>query len=256
MIRDIGNLKRQLGRGRAGGGPRLTPKNTASHYLAYQMGWAPLISDLRKLLTFQADVDKKLRELKNLYDGDGLQRRVRLKDWKATTSVTAFSNFPLDSSISSTARVNVVRYSTIERWGTVRWFPSALPDPRFSSKQLGSLARKLTYGINGISAKQVWDAIPWTWLIGWFSNADDFLQAHSNTIPLTHSTPCVMTKIETKTEWTRSDPQPHWAKGGYGSAGLSSKERTTSAGTLSATLPFLNRRQISILGALAIQRKR
>lgn len=255
MIRDIGNLKRQLQNTRRKGIQQVTAKNAASHQLSYQMGWEPLISDLRKLVDFQAQLDKKLQELEQLYNGGGIQRRIRSPAWRASKTEQVYTNFPIESTITGSALGDVIRYSTVERWATVRWYPTTLPDMRFSSKQMARLARDLVFGMHAISAKQIWDAIPWTWLIGWFSNVDEYIQAHSNTIPLTHSKPCIMTKTETKTVWIRKDAQL-WAKGGYGAAGYSTKERVISSGTLSATLPLLSKRQISILGALAIQRRR
>jgi len=255
MIRDIGNLKRQLQNTRKKGIQQVTAKNSASHLLSYQMGWAPLIGDLRKLLDFQAHVDKSMRNLQGLYNNGGLQRRVRLPEWKATTHEVRFSSLFMESGIHTGIRCRSEAVSTIERWGTVRWYPAGLPDPRFSSKDMAGLARDIAFGVHRPTIKQLWDAIPWTWLIGWFSNADDFMQAHSNTIPLTHSTPCVMTKIETRISYERADSQD-WLKGGRGVVGYSTKQRRTNSGSLSATIPFLNRRQLSILGALAIQRKR
>jgi len=255
MIQDIGKLKIQAKNIGKKGFQRVTPKNAASHYLSYAMGWSPLIGDLRKLLDFQAQVDKKMRELQNLYRNGGLQRRVRLPAWKAVKEFTIFNSIPCDSLVNSTISHRVTGTSEIERWGTVRWIPKSLPSPDFSSKDMARLARDLTFGMRGISTKQIWDAIPWTWLIGWFSNADEFLQAHSNSIPLEHSTPCIMTRTYTKTSWRRLDTIKV-VTGGDGDASLLEKSRVVSSGSLSATIPFLNRRQLSIIGALAIQRKR
>lgn len=255
MIRDIGHLKIQLRNLGRKGFQRIHAKNSANHLLAYQMGWAPLLSDLRKLLSFQSDVDKKMRELRQLYTKGGIQRRVRSQQWKANHDDVVFSSVPCDSAITTTIRHRVTRTSSIERWGTVRWIPTDLPSPDFSSKDLAKLARDLTFGMRGLQAKQAWDAIPWTWLIGWFSNVDEFIQARSNAIPLAHSTPCIMTSIYTKYSWVRLDAI-NQIEGGTGDASLSEKYRTTSSGSLSASIPFLNARQLSIIGALFIQRKR
>lgn len=254
MIRDIGNFKRQLANIRAKGVQQVTPKNAASHLLSYQMGWRPLISDLRKLLSFQADVNKKYIELQNLYNKGGIQRRVRNPSWTATQTLEG--NVTIESGLGDLIRCRRTGSTTVERWGTVRWKPSSLPKGGTSDQALAKLARDLTFGMNGISAKQLWDAIPWTWLIGWFSNCDEFFQAHFNTIPLSHSTPCVMTKRVTRADYTRLPGNHPQYTGGNGTVIFSTKERTVNGGSLSATIPFLNGRQLSILGALAIQRKR
>jgi len=256
MIRDIGNLKRQAHNIRMKGvsvGTNST--NAANHLLSYQMGWRPLISDLRKLVDFQSQVDKKMRELQNLYSNGGLQRRVRSPEWQASADEILHSSQTAQSSITTSITHRVSRFTMIERWGTVRWIPTALPDPRFSSKKMAKLARDLTFGLHGLHPKQVWDAIPWTWLVGWFTNADEYIQAHNNSIPLRHSVPCIMTRTISKYSWVRTDSNTS-ILGGNGDAGYSTKERVINGGTLSASIPFLNGRQLSILGALAIQRRR
>lgn len=258
MIRDIGRLRLQAANLRSKGVQRIHPKVAASHYLSYQMGWRPLISDLNKLLGFQAAVDKKLRELQALYNNGGIQRRIRSPQWKDTFQED-MGSITIDSGISAILNARVNRYVELERWGTVRWYPSVLPSERFDNRDLAKLARDLTFGMRGISTKQVWDAIPWSWLVSWFSNVDDFLQAHDNTVPLTHSTPCIMTKSFERRNYIREpgvDDPYTWVLGGSGANIVQVKTREMSGGSLSATIPFLNGRQFSILGALAIQRKR
>jgi hypothetical protein len=255
MIRDLGRLRIQ-GRNILNSGPqRIHPKLAANHYLSYTMGWAPLISDLRKLLSFQSQVDKKMRELENLYNNGGIQRRVRLPDWKASKTLSN-SSVTIESQLGILFHAKQEKVTTIERWGTVRWSPSSRPLGTYSRLKLQQLARDLTFGMKGISAKQVWDAIPWTWLVGWFTNVDDFLQAHDNRIPLTHSLPCVMTRTSTRDEYIRFPGEHPEFTGGQGVTLLETKSRVISAGSLSASIPFLTGRQFSILGALAIQRKR
>lgn len=253
MIKGIGDLRIQRKNFKKVGFQGIHPKVAANHYLSYVMGWSPLINDLLKLLEFQAEVDKKLRTLERLFNNGGLHRKVKSENWKSTQ--TASSSRTIESSLGALITVREDKFSTIERWGTVRWIPTVLPDNRFSSKKLAKLARDLTFGMNGISNKQVWDALPWSWLISWFSNVDTFLQAHDNQLPCTHSTPCVMTKIETQTSWTRTDNHL-WCHGGTGDRGFVQKFRTITSGSLSATMPFLSARQFSILGALHIQRRR
>lgn len=252
MIKGIGDLRIQRKNFKKVGFQGIHPKVASDHYLSYVMGWSPLINDLRKLLDFQAKVDKKLRELDNLFNNGGLHRRVKSGNWVSTQ--TGSSSRTIESGLGALITVREDKFSHIERWGTVRWLPT-VPSNHFSSKKLAKLARDLTFGMNGISSKQAWDAIPWTWLIGWFSNVDTFMQAYDNQLPCTHSTPCIMTKIETTTSWTRTDNH-QWCRGGTGERGYVEKFRTLSSGSLSATMPFLSARQFSILGALHIQRRR
>lgn len=256
MIRDIGRLKHLPARVRnlRYSSGKLNAKEVASHYLSYQMGWRPLIEDLQKLLGFQALVDKKLRELKQLNDNGGIQRKVRDRNWSA--SAQDEREIVLDSVWSTGFTSKETRITHVERWGTVRWSLPNRPDSRYSSKELARLARDLTFGMKGgISGKQAWDAIPWTWLIGWFTNFGTWLQANDNRIPLVHSKPCIMTKSETTYRWIRSDLRIG-VTGGEGAMGYSTKERVISSGSITASIPMLGKRHFAILSALAIQRKR
>ncbi len=249
MVREIGRLK-HLGRLRQ----TLTPgsKASASFFLSYQMGWAPLIRDLQKLLEFQALVDKKMRDLERLYNNGGLHRKVKSDEWTQTVTQSNAS-IAIESGIDSGLLARSDTTTTAKRWATVRWYPASQPSTRHSNQELQRLARELAFGTR-IGTKTVWDAIPWTWLIDWFTNCGDFVQAHDNRIPLSHSTPCVMTEITTKRSWTRTDSIQ--CNGGNGTVERVSKSRTLSNGSLTASVPFLDGRQVSILGALAIQRSK
>jgi hypothetical protein len=63
-----------------------------------------------------------------------------------------------------------------------------------------------------------------------------------------------MTLTETYETWVRTDLLTKEIVGSDGVRILRTKERAQSSGSLSVTLPFLNGRQWSILGALALQR--
>jgi len=259
MIRDIGRIK--LGQRSTYGA-----KELANHSLAAQMGWAPLIGDLRKLLDFQSQVDRTIVDLDNLFNkNEGLHRTVgksrpptakgggRSGLWSQVLNST--SNVTVESAIGIPIQCRLDVQTTVECWGSTRWTSIAKPGTDFSSKKLAAMARLLVFGLN-INSKTVWDAFPWTWLIDWFVNVGDYLQANTNVIPVVSSTPCIMTHEKTVTTWTRIDGYQSDIAGATGSTTIESKSRTIAVPTISATIPFLSGRQLSILGALAIQRFR
>jgi len=257
LYRDIMAYKLNIKRLRTGNHPLgvHSAKEIANHYLAAQMGWLPLISDIRKLLHFQSLVDKRLKELERLYAKGGLKRRIRIPS-DTTSGEFVDNQLPIHSSTGIQLDVKVQKYTLRERWCTVRWTPTVLPSTRHTSKQLNSLARRLVLGLTfGQAGVQAWNLIPWTWLAGWCLNVDDYMSAHINTIPVNHSVINVMTHTYTKETWTRTDGYRFTITGGEGARIFETKARAQVSGAaLTATLPFLSQRQLSILSSLALQR--
>ena len=267
MIRDIGHLKHQVGGLAKGRGPTggLSGRDLANHQLSVQMGWDPLIGDLRKLMDFQSKVDRKVVDLNNLFVNNGGLHRTIGKEKPSTSSgggrsglwtevLTSSSDVFVESGIGILIQCRLTTTTTRKSWGSTRWNSTLPPDRSYSSDQLASLARSLVFGLN-VNQRAIWDAIPWTWMIDWFTNIGSYLDATNNAIPVSASTPCIMTHTRTVTEWKRIDGNTD-IKGAEGSTVIESKHRTIAGPTLSAAIPFLNGRQLSILGALAIQRKR
>jgi len=225
------------------------PKKAAHLNLSWQFGWKPLISDLRKMLDFQASVDKRARELARLYSKGGLKRRMRLGTWGAALTTTEF----VDSAQYIQLTYDVKKFTAVERWGTVRWLPTDRPSV-IDSLTLKRLARKAVFGLS-IQGVDAWNLIPWTWLIDWFSNCGEYLEAHNNRIPCTHQGVNIMTSKSTTVHMTRRDSVIS-VKGGTSLQQIVTKSRALPAAGLTATLPNLSARQLSILGSIAILRKR
>jgi len=261
MIRDIGRLK-LYGKGESGGpiGHAPSAKDAANHYLSGVMGWAPLISDLRKLTNFQEKVNNRVTDLDNLFNGNGgLHRSVGKANPKTgkpgswvfqTNKVSSVFIDTLGPSLTVKAEESILW----ERWGTVRWMSTALPSYHLSRKQMDQKARNLVLGLN-VNPKAIWDAVPWSWMIDWYANMGEYLGTYHNALPCAPSVVCVMTHKKAEIAWTRSDQYVLQVHGGYGSRITETKDRSVVSGpSLTATIPFLSGRHFSILGALALQR--
>ncbi len=232
--------------------PRYNPKVGANWFLAIKFGWIPLFNDIRRMLSFQISVDRKLNELERLYSNGGLKRRIKHglgSDHRESTSFVV-----MDTRLGGTPTCKLQRTTSVERWATVRWKPTKLPKAH-TPEDMRKLARRLVFGLDSLSAVQVWNAVPWSWLTDWFTNVGDFLQAHDNTVPAAPGPVNLMTRTESKYLWTRTGTFAKWS-GGEGSATLKTLERTQGNASLAASLPLLSGGQLSILGALALQRMR
>lgn len=233
-------------------------RDFANHQLSLQMGWAPMISDLMKMSEFSVNVDRKVDELQRLYSKGGLKRRIRLGQYSANEQTNAVT---IASGIGDSIVCKVNKQTNAIRWGTIRWTPTSLP--RVSPGDAANFrkyARALVLGDTGgplgpLRMSNLWNAIPWSWLIDWFTNVGDYMIAYDNSVPCTHSTPCIMTQTQTAISWTRIDSYTDY-KGGDGASTYITKERVVTSGSLQASLPFLSGRQLSILSGLALQRIR
>jgi hypothetical protein len=225
----------------------------ASQYLGYEFGWKPLISDLSQLLQFQSQVDRRIVELNRLYSSSGLKRRLHL----LTESKAVTQDRTVESSLGIffTVRKHIV--TRVNRWGTIRWRPTAVPKD-IGHQALGRQARRLVHGIDhyGVDATQAWNAIPFSWLADWFTNTGEWLAAHRNDVPAAPTGPCnIMTQTDTYELWERTDSHTDF-QGASGMRILRTKSRAQSSGTLSVSMGLVTRRQFSILAALNLQRKK
>jgi hypothetical protein len=247
LIRDTGRLLTEGHRIILRSSGRSSSNEGASAYLSWQFGWKPLISDLSKLLSFHDVADKRFTELKRLFEKGGLSKTYQYQTDTAQSKSSGLieSGFTLISGVTEITTTRKV-------WGVTHWKPTPGITPK-SDEQLRKYAGALVLGMtNSQIVSDIWEALPWSWLIDWFTDVGDYLQASNNSIAYLSTPVNVMTHTETIKSITPI--YPNWIKGPvsfYG--GRTTKRRQLSAiSPLSASLPALSGRQLSILGALSV----
>lgn len=241
---DLPNLVRKAGDG-------LITK-LADANLKVQFGVLPLVGDATVLLDFVDHVDKRLAELRAL-QRSGLRRTRTL--FRGSTSVLPGAEVFLNSSPAQViVKGKHQRTTDVRAWGHVKWFPTG--DFPTTDRTKLILARKAVLGLTkGDPAASVWEVIPWSWLVDWYVNVGTFLNAQRNTVPCTHSVPEIMrTKSTVSTHWitTSADFPGAFPVGSIIRTKKTSKTRRTATVSLSARLPVLSLRQLSILGSLLV----
>lgn len=267
MLKEIGRLKLvregliKASRRPPAGNAAVAAREASNLYLSYRMGWAPFISDIRKMLQFRDQIKNRVHDLDILFNQNGgLHRSVgkgnTLKGIAPTWSEvsTTSSVKTIDSALGILIQVRSDVVTSTQMWGSVRWTNPYPRHSRLSYQELERQARDIVFGLN-VTPKEVWDAVPWTWLVDWFANFGDYLDSTNNLLSLAPSVPLVMTHQETKESWTRVDTNT-WCSGGSGTLRYETKTRTPSGATLSATLPIFSGGQLATLSSLAIQRIR
>nr|UJQ85703.1 MAG: putative maturation protein [Leviviridae sp.] len=222
-------------------------RDGAGIYLGNEFGVQPIISDVRKLLDFQSHVSKRKRELDRLYSKGGLKRRYTTYSGVSNVEDNAVT---VDSILGTSIRCRTSGITTSKQWVTLKWRPDPGTIPRTDAQKL-KLARAAVFGAQ-VGIGDVWDVMPWSWMIDWFGNVGDYLHAHDNTVPAKSSSVNVMTHRKTVYTYTRFGNE--WCVGGGGVMSKESKERTPVTGIPlpEANQPVITDWRLSILGALAV----
>jgi hypothetical protein len=147
-------------------------RSFASDYLNIHFGWVPFLSDLRKIVKTSYDKSKIVSQLAR-DNGRPIRRRGPISDetsvQEVVTTGTGFPPvIPPISSLFFTGnwKKTVTTETTESYWFSAR-FRYYIPD--FGSLQWQERFIQRLYGTN-VSPELVYNLVPWTWAIDWFTN--------------------------------------------------------------------------------------
>jgi hypothetical protein len=233
---------------------RDVPAAAGSRYLEYKFGIEPVYNDLLKMLDFQSKVDKRIRSLRNLSEGVSTRHATVYSD---TAEETSWSSALLTGLYQETSRVRWRMRTDRRYWVSTRWVTD-MPLPE-SDAELKSLAYRLVFGVHGLSLDTLWNSLPWSWMIDWFSNVGDIVASTRNHVPVNHFGSCIMKhtrKAFAAWEWVN---EPSGGKQTLQPIDSLGETKSRYAAPLFVYpefyLPLLTGGQLSILSALAITRK-
>lgn len=156
-------------------------KQVGNEYLNAEFGWSPIIRDLARMLSLREELDRRMAQLRR-DNGKPVRRAVTLvsHDESAVTSSSVENPFypylhpfyHVNGSGKNFTVVNQYRKDWFE--AKFRYF---IPDIGMSNYTGPSAAQLL--GLNP-SPSLVWELLPWSWLIDYFSNVGDVLSNMSD----------------------------------------------------------------------------
>jgi hypothetical protein len=159
----------------------LKAKNAGDEFLNYEFGWAPLVSDIRKLANAILHAEKVLSQ----YEKDAgrpVRRGYHFPLQKDSSSVTLDQQRGPFGFLHSEVMNGATRSPLVLTMETSRdvWFKGSftyfLPsgyDSRNKMKKAGLAAHHLL-GLD-LTPEVLWNLAPWSWAIDWFVNVGDVL---------------------------------------------------------------------------------
>lgn len=267
-------------------------RKIGSEYLNIQFGWRPFIGDLRKMYYLWQDVDRRMAQIirennktirrratietsSTLEMGktvgslqtvtEGSNARASDPSWGTTYAFPFANTFgnPPNFGWTGTTTYSVMRTRTEKVWFSGH-FRYSIPDT--SSSQWNRHARLALFGAIP-TPELIWEIIPWSWLIDWFTNVGDVISNFSpNAVgysALVDS--CVMRSVIETTIYSSNTivnkpaGSSFWTSGEFNHSSTDKIEIKTRTGTgnpfgLNVQLPSLSTFQLSILAALGISR--
>lgn len=170
----------------------MQPKRVADNFLNHQFGWVPFLSDIQRLYATYRDAS--VLSAKFSRSNNTWQKRVRTMqhveseyiDWDSATSGGGYHMSPLIPSIQHPTigpRYQIIRQVSTNVWceGSFKYYRPEFDLSLSSYNSLSSGIQRdlMLYGAR-ISPVHVWQATPWTWLVDWFTNAQDVIQRHQD----------------------------------------------------------------------------
>lgn len=250
MLKHAGDLLHGL---KAEGPLYLTKaQNAASATLAYQFGWAPLISDVLKCLQFADIVSKRQRQLDDLALGKTIHRRVNFGEY---TKSKFSASWPVHTALTISIYTPTNVSFKAKCWGTCRWrlrtpVSGPLPPPTWDKAFNSAFGTSLSE-----IPIQIWKALPWTWMIDWFANVSNALEVSKNLISFEPSAICRMVETTTLAEYSPQSPSPTEVFDGGSRITTTKSRELYSTGSITGIhlhAPVLDAYKLSVLSSLAI----
>jgi hypothetical protein len=138
----------------------------------------PFRDNIKALDNILAHVEARIKEFNSLVGKGGLHRRIRIAQDKVL--VIAGTSASINSSPPGTLCTGIdERIVTETLYGSVRWYPKLglipPPDPIAKARLALRVLLDLNPGTMGMAT--AWEAIPFSWLIDYFTNVGSLLAA-------------------------------------------------------------------------------
>jgi hypothetical protein len=150
-------------------------------YLNIKFGWEQTINDIYTLAKITKQIEHRIKEFNSLVRKGGLSRSMRLGTFK--WSGAKFSNWAVGTDYYVGIYSNWQAQYTSRVWGSVRWRPKGYYNPiPAEAIPVGPLesfnaAVRSVFDLGPIDHHTVWNLIPFSWLVDYFTSVSDAMLA-------------------------------------------------------------------------------
>lgn len=247
-------------------------RGLGSEYLNVVFGWAPFVRDLQQMYNLWKTLDKRLAQLVR-ENGKYIRRRATIQDDTVNSQTEQVYNLPFVNVLGSPPNYMTGRtqYTVTTRTKTKIWFSGSFRYyvPDIGSSQWTTRATAALFGALP-TPELLWEVLPWSWLIDWFSNIGDVVSnASVNAVDnLTTRYSFIMKHVTTSSEATsvvwadaKHSTQDSWnaCSSTFQSRKILETKVRVGGGNpfgLNVSLPSLSPRQFGILAALGLSRQK
>lgn len=214
----------------------------------FEFGWMPFASDIKKLFQFPALFESRMRTMSALQKGP-LHRKRLVYEGSARDK----QNNVYFWSENGIVIGEVLKTTKVSHMVTSTWTISD-PFAKMSNREMSQAVAKYVLGLDSTQMMvNLWEGIPWSWLIDWFSNFGEIASLYTGgftKLPKVN----VTRMVKTEAVFTPTESSP-WINTSVGHVTRTYWARYISVPLLpSISVPLLSERQTLILGSLIGQR--
>lgn len=229
-------------------------KRLAEDWLNYNFGWVPFFSDLSEIAGLADNLAKTHNMLRKATERSGyISRKAELG---SELHMDTQPNFHYESFVLSPWYATATTATETKQWAVTKWKSEPYPYKSISDDK-SRRALRLALGAD-LSFENVWNALPWSWLVDYFTDLSDIINIRSNRFGIGYDSTCLMTHVKAiRVVHPKPDPQGYRKAGP--SAGLheTKKREVLSLSNLpSSGLSLLSGRQLGNLAALSVAKIR
>lgn len=184
-----------------------------SAYLNYKFGWVQFVDDLRVLASITTALERRIKEIQSLSKQGGIRRKINLRS-KAVTF-----NYPdqiVNGNWGYLLHANIHKSLSCTIHGTVRWRWKDGVILNLSKLEAFNLAVTKIFDLGGLDSQTVWNLIPFSWLVDYFTELNDFLVANLGQGIVEPYDICIVRQLRGRVSYTPvSTPGVTFSNGGF-----------------------------------------